>query len=910
MKTKKLLTSILMMLVLFVGLTLASCSLTDTKGSSGESNSSNTSSGGSSDGTDTYDEGYAINFVLDNNVTVMVYPTQELSNGYVANSTVSRDGTTGEILGDGNGQVNFLLIFTDGYELEAMTITGTYKNLKGSSDTGVENLYRITKIESDLTITITSKAEDAEEDFTGQFLATFVYDDFVTVEVFKTQDYTDGEETNTAYARNATTGTLTNDGNGQINFVLDFVIGYTLDSIVITGTYKNLKYPADTGVTNGYRITKIESDLTITITSKEKTAESSYSFSSSYDGTTYELLVETISGEIFAEVDNDGILQISTRVASEVSLSGGFAGGIQVNASGVDFVIDLEGVLLIADGTVPAIYVEDAENVDISVKKGSTNFIYDYRDASDDLKSAVYVVCDLKLKGSGSLEVYSLNNNGIHTKDDLTLQKLNLKVNSCDNALKGNDSITITSGTYTLIARQGDALKTSNSDISSKGIQRGTITISGGTLDIYAACDGIDAAYNVEITNEDAIPVINIYTDKYSSYSEEVTAVSNELYIRSTSTIFKYSVMFYNSEDDYVWKNSTSYETVSMGRNGTYYYYPIDVPSGYSKIYVFVYNSTQTQGQSEEYYTKSSLLTINTSYDTIAYSGSRFSWTNYSTSTQSGGQWGPGGMNDGNSDKGDYSTKGIKADNEILISAGVITIQSYDDALHANNDNELENGASPLGNITISGGTLTLASNDDGIHADNALTISNATIEITKSYEGLEGQTITINSGNITITASDDGINATSTSGKGITFNGGYTYLVSGGDGLDSNSKTSYAGIVFNGGQVIVISTSSNNSCIDTEAGYTYNGGTVIGICPTGMQNESVNCKNFSTVGKSTTLSLTQNKYLVVNGIATIKLPVTISRGFVVALTGSSSVSITQDNTTSYSLDANGVYFN
>jgi len=122
---------------------------------------------------------------------------------------------------------------------------------------------------------------------------------------------------------------------------------------------------------------------------------------------------------------------------------------------------------------------------------------------------------------------------------------------------------------------------------------------------------------NVEITNEDAIPVINIYTDKYSSYSEEVTAVSNELYIRSTSTIFKYSVMFYNSEDDYVWKNSTSYETVSMGRNGTYYYYPIDVPSGYSKIYVFVYNSTQTQGQSEEYYTKSSLLTINTSYDTI-----------------------------------------------------------------------------------------------------------------------------------------------------------------------------------------------------------------------------------------------------------------------------------------------------
>ena len=41
-----------------------------------------------------------------------------------------------------------------------------------------------------------------------------------------------------------------------------------------------------------------------------------------------------------------------------------------------------------------------------------------------------------------------------------------------------------------------------------------------------------------------------------------------------------------------------------------------------------------------------------------------------------------GGMNDGNSDKGDHSTKGIKAANEVNIYNGTIYIKTYDDAIH------------------------------------------------------------------------------------------------------------------------------------------------------------------------------------------------------------------------------------
>ena len=58
-------------------------------------------------------------------------------------------------------------------------------------------------------------------------------------------------------------------------------------------------------------------------------------------------------------------------------------------------------------------------------------------------------------------------------------------------------------------------------------------------------------------------------------------------------------------------------------------------------------------------------MNINNSYDTLSISSrSGCSWTNYNTTNNQGG-WPGGGMQDGNSDKGDHSTKGIKAENQI-----------------------------------------------------------------------------------------------------------------------------------------------------------------------------------------------------------------------------------------------------
>lgn len=582
------------------------------------------------------------------------------------------------------------------------------------------------------------------------------------------------------------------------------------------------------------------------------------------------------------------------------SVSGEFNGQIVID-SGDDYKFELElcGITLYSEEQNP-ITVLSGDKVTLTAKKGSVNYIYDKRDsvAEDETaySSAIYATCDLSLEGKGELIVISENNNGIHTKDDLKVKNLTLAVTCRDNALKGNDSVTISGGTLTLIAKTGDGIKTTNSDISSKGNQRGTISLSGGTVSIYAACDGIDAAYNAEIGGD---TILNIYTDKYSPYSETVESSGSDRYIRFTSDSYSYSVKYYNSDADYKWVNATLSKTVNGGRTN-YYYYSFEELTGYKSLQVYMYSSGQAQGQDEKYDYKTDYMSWNSSYDTISLESRRGTitcdWANYTTST--GGFGGPGGfgeMTDGNTEKGDYSTKGIKADNEIIVSGGTITVNSYDDSLHANSGTALENGETATGNITISGGSLTLFSKDDAVHADGTVTVSDGTINVSGCYERLEGLYVVITGGDVSIVSSDDGINATTTSGTGITFESGNVYIYAGGDGVDSNSQTSYQGILFAGGEITIISTSGGDSSIDTERGYTYTGGVVLALCPSnGMGNESMNCRNFSAIGTKSTMNLQKGQTLTAtvgnSAVVSVVMPCNLSA--LVIYLGSSSATI------------------
>ena len=78
-----------------------------------------------------------------------------------------------------------------------------------------------------------------------------------------------------------------------------------------------------------------------------------------------------------------------------------------------------------------------------------------------------------------------------------------------------------------------------------------------------------------------------------------------------------------------------------------------------------------------------------------------------------------------------------------------------------------------------------------------------------------------------------------------------------------------------------------------------------------GMSSEATHCDNFSSMGKSTQLSLTAGNYLVAgigNTTATVQIPVSISA--VVIVLGDNSPSLKTENSTNLSLDENGVAWN
>lgn len=505
----------------------------------------------------------------------------------------------------------------------------------------------------------------------------------------------------------------------------------------------------------------------------------------------------TVTSDTSDGVTQSGSVYTITK-AGEYTVAGLLSEGqLIVDAGDEDEVtIVLNGTSITCSSGSP-IYVKNASEVKIKSEENSFNEVIDKRaeateDSSDDAgNAAIYATCDLKLVGKGALVVTGNYNNGIQSKDDLSIKNVIVKVTAVNNAVKGNDAVDIESGNIIAISAKGDGIKTSNSSISNKGKQKGIVTITGGNIDIYAACDGIDAAYGVDISGDGNL---NIYTDTYSEYSEEVTSSGSS---SGTSTSRD------SSANKTASANTVSYVAAS---------------------------------------------------DTIANAPGGFGG-NKAGGDRPGM---PGDFNEsGNSSGQSYSTKGIKAESEINISGFTINVCSTDDGIHANSDSGvLETGEDGKGTIVINGGTITISSGDDGMHADKQLDVNDGYINIVTSYEGLEAMTINLNGGKIYVYATDDGINACTGDGKTspiINVTGGYIDVTTASgdtDGIDSNGN-----YVQTGGMVLVKGGSSSGNVsgsIDVDGTVTITGGTCValgGICETPVN--SVNAYVLNSVSFS-----------------------------------------------------------
>jgi hypothetical protein len=513
---------------------------------------------------------------------------------------------------------------------------------------------------------------------------------------------------------------------------------------------------------------------------------------------------------------NDSVYTITQ--AGEYTVTGLLSEGqIVVNADdNAEITIVLNGTSITRSNGSP-IYIKNADNVKIKSEENTYNCIVDARTEADDNSdnsssengnAAIYAACDLKLVGKGALSVTGNYNNGIQSKDDISIKNVTIKVNAVNNAIKGNDEVAIESGEIIAISRKGDGIKTSNSSLSTKGKQKGNVIISGGNIDIYAACDGIDAAYGVDVSGDGNL---NIYTDTYSDYSEAVAADNSG---SSASSVGTPPDMNNTQNNGNMGNPPDMNNTQNNGNMGN----PPDMN-----------NSSSNSGNNRD-------MKGNFGGGNRAANGI------------------PGNNSSGNSSKKSYSTKGIKADSEINISGTAINISSTDDGIHANSDSGvLETGEDGKGIISISGGTITISTGDDGIHADKELNITDGYINVLTSYEGLEAITINISGGQSFVYAADDGINACTGDGTStplINITGGYVDVTTGSgdtDGIDSNgSYTQSGGMVFvKGGS----SSGQVSGSIDVDGNITITGGTCValgGICETPVN--SVNDYVFSSV--------------------------------------------------------------
>lgn len=474
-------------------------------------------------------------------------------------------------------------------------------------------------------------------------------------------------------------------------------------------------------------------------TSDEETLTDAYTDITSDKTTAKEETAET-EKESEKETDANTLIDNSSDVykitsAGTYVLSGLLDGQILVDAGEDDeVVIELTGATINYGADSP-IKIISAKKVEISAKKDTENVINDTRaakttDVENQGEGAIYAVCDLKIKGSGTLVINASYNNGIHTTKDMTIQNLSLKVTAYNNALKGNDSITVLSGSIAAISTNGDGVKTENTNVNKNGVTRGDILISGGTVTVYAAGDGFQSAHNFEMTagEDGTTPTVTVYTGSYSGYT-----ASNA--------------------------STTSY-------------------------------------------------------------------------------------------------KGVKVQNELNINDGTITLQTYDDGLHADYGTFFDDGTKGKGTVNITGGTVNMSvyapenktaggrmgpggrggwggqmtvSGADAIHADNMLNISGGTVNIDSAYEGLEANVINISGGKTTVMANDDGVNATKgNSAAQIIVSGGYldvTVSPNGDtDGIDSNgSYTQTGGIVITRGPG-----SQNAAAIDADSSVKISGGTLM----------------------------------------------------------------------------------
>lgn len=143
----------------------------------------------------------------------------------------------------------------------------------------------------------------------------------------------------------------------------------------------------------------------------------------------------------------DGMINVNTKLKVKLKLNG-------VN---------------ITNSTGPAIMVNDAKRLTITLIEGTVNSVSGGSAAND---GAICTNDTLEIKGAGTLHVNGTVEHGISSDDDIVIKNGNIHINAVKTGVMANDDITISGGTLKVVGR--------TNGMKSKG----TLHIAGGNIHV------------------------------------------------------------------------------------------------------------------------------------------------------------------------------------------------------------------------------------------------------------------------------------------------------------------------------------------------------------------------------------------------------------------------------------------
>ena len=199
-------------------------------------------------------------------------------------------------------------------------------------------------------------------------------------------------------------------------------------------------------------------------------------------------------------------------------------GQIKVEANEADKVQLVLSGATVTSANSAALHVAKADKVFLTLADGSENTLATsgaYAAADDSaIDGAVFSRSDLTVNGGGSLAVSSAEGNGIVCKVDVVLASGSATVTAAKHAIQANDSVRIAGGSYTLHAGT-DGIHAKNDENSKLGyiyVAGGSLDITaesdgfdanyvlrvdGGTITVSAGDDGLHAESDLTINGGD-----------------------------------------------------------------------------------------------------------------------------------------------------------------------------------------------------------------------------------------------------------------------------------------------------------------------------------------------------------------------------------------------------------------------